>query len=336
MNSLEAHRRQEDRLILGIDLGGTKIATALSTSKGEILYRKVVPTPASDGPESVMQRILVTAEETLRQGGIGVQQLLGVGVAAAGIVDVAQGKVIFSPNLPGWHEIPLGRIIQGHFGLPVCVGNDASLAALGEWLFGMKKKVSNLLYITVSTGIGGGVIANGKLYLGSRGAAGEVGHMTIDIDGRKCSCGNIGCWETLASGTALANEAIRQIARGRRTSIIDLVKGDVAQIDAKIISLAADEGDDLARELISLMGFYLGIGLVNLVNIFDPEMILIGGGLSKIGDRLLQPAIRVVQERTSQMGSAIVTIKPALLGDDSCVLGAVAFVLEQQISYSSE
>ncbi|MCD6568322.1 MAG: ROK family protein [Dehalococcoidia bacterium] len=336
MNSSEVQKRQGDRLVLGIDLGGTKIATALATDRGGILSRRQVPTPVSAGPEGVIEKILVTVEETLRQGKTGARQLLGIGIAAAGVIDAAKGMVVFSPNLPGWYEVPLGNIVQDHFGIPVCMGNDANLAALGEWSFGLDKKVSNLLYITVSTGIGGGIIANGRLYTGARGAAGEVGHMTVDIGGRRCNCGNTGCWETLASGTALAREAVRQVAQGRRTSMLGLVGGDASRIDARVISRAAGEGDELARELISQVGFYLGVGLVSLVNIFDPELILIGGGVSRIGDLLFQPAVQVVKERTSRMGAAAVAIKPALLGDDSCVLGAVAFVLEQLSTYSSE
>lgn len=314
-------------LVLGVDLGGTKIATALATAQGKILARgySLIPTPAH--PDAVIDSIFATIEKTISASKLK-PQLLGIGVAAAGIVDSDTGKVIFSPNLSGWHDVPLRDAIQQKFGISTYLGNDATLAALGEWCFGVKKKVANLIYITVSTGIGGGIIADGKLYTGSRGVAGEIGHMTIDVNGPRCNCGNIGCWETLASGTALAREAVKQITKGVSTSIVNLVDGDMSKIDAKVVFLAAKQGDELAKELISQLAFYFGVGLANLVNIFNPELILIGGGVAKMGDLLLQPAIKVVKERAFSTSAATVEIKPALLGDDSGVLGAVALVLE--------
>jgi glucokinase len=262
---------KEGKLILGVDLGGTKIATALATAQGEIIAREYSPTPAQSGPDAVIDSMLTAIEKTISAGKLKPSQLLGVGIGAAGIIDSDNGKVIFSPNLPGWHEVPLRDAIQQRFGIPAYMGNDANLAALGEWCFGLRKKVANLIYITVSTGIGGGIIANGKLYTGACGAAGEIGHMIIDVDGPQCNCGNVGCWEALASGTALAREAARHITQGADTSIIKLVNGDMSKIDARVVYLAAQQGDELAKELISRLGYYLGIGLVNLVNIFNPE-----------------------------------------------------------------
>jgi len=319
---------ESEKLILGVDLGGTKIATALATAQGEILSREYSLTPAQAGPDAVTSSIITTIEKNLSSGKVKPSQLLGIGIAAAGIIDSDNGKVIFSPNLPGWNEVPLRDAVARRFGVPTYLGNDANLAALGEWWFGVKKKVTNLIYITVSTGIGGGIIADGKLYNGACGTAGEVGHMTIDVNGPKCNCGNVGCWETLASGTALAREAVKQIKQGAHTSIVELVDGDMSRVDAKVVSLAAEQGDELAKELISRLGYYFGVGLANLVNIFNPELILIGGGLAKMGDLLLKPAISVVRARAFKTPANSVEIKPALLGDDSGVLGAVAFVLE--------
>ncbi len=321
-------KSKERELILGVDLGGTKIATVVATAQGEILSRGYSPTLAQAGPDAVISSIFTTIEETVAQDKVELSQLLGIGIAAAGIIDGDNGKVVFSPNLPGWNEVPLRDAVEQRFGVPAYLGNDANLAALGEWCFGVEKKVANLIYITVSTGIGGGIIADGKLYTGACGTAGEVGHMTIDVNGPRCNCGNIGCWESLASGTALAREAVKQINQGAYTSIIEFVNGDVSRIDAKIVSLAARQGDKLAKELISHLGYYFGVGLANLVNIFNPELILIGGGLAKMGDLLLEPAINVVKERAFKTPLNSVEIKPALLGDDSGVLGAVALVLE--------
>ena len=316
-------------LVLGVDVGGSKIATALATAQGKILARGYSPTPARANADAIVDSIFTTVEQTISDSKLRAR-LIGIGLAVAGIVDSDIGRVVSSPNIPGWHDVPLRDLIQQKFGISTCLGNDATLAALGEWCFGVRKKVANLIYVTLSTGIGGGIIADGKLYTGSRGIAGEIGHMTIDVNGPRCNCGNIGCWEALASGTALAREAVKQIAQGVPTSIVDLVDGDLSKIDAKVVFLAAKRGDELAKELISQLAFYFGVGLANLVNIFNPELILIGGGVAKMGDLLLQPAIKVVKERAFATSANSVEIKPALLGDDSGVLGAVAFVLEQR------
>lgn len=323
-----ATENKEQKFILGVDLGGTKIAAALATTRGEMLARGRSPTHAQAGPDAVIEGICATINEVLSAKALEPSRLLGIGIAAAGIIDSANGKVIFSPNLPGWHEVPLRDAIEQQFGIPAYLGNDANLAALGEWHFGVGEKVANLIYVTVSTGIGGGIIADGKLYTGACGTAGEIGHMTIDVNGPRCRCGNVGCWEALASGTALAREAVMRITEGARTSIIELVGGDASKIDAKIVGLAARQGDELAQDLVSHLGYYFGVGLANLVNIFNPELILIGGGVAKIGDLLLQPAIKVVKERAFSASANAVEIKPAILGDDSGIMGAVAFVLE--------
>jgi glucokinase len=319
---------EHKELILGVDLGGTKIATALATAQGEILARGYSPTPAQAAPEAAVDSILATIKKTISSRKLKASQVLGIGIAAAGLIDGDKGEVISSPNLPSWHEVPLRDIVEQRFAVPAYLGNDATLAALGEWHFGLKREIANLIYITVSTGIGGGIIADDRLYTGAYGVAGEIGHMTIDINGPHCNCGNIGCWETLASGTALAREAVSQITAGANTSIIGLVNGDMSKVDAEAVSLAAKQGDKLAKALISRLGYYLGVGLVNLVNIFNPELVLIGGGVAKMGDLLLQPAIDIVKERAYSMAAHAVEIKPALLGDDSSLLGAVAFVLE--------
>ncbi len=317
-----------EKLILGVDIGGTKIAAAVVTGEGKVISRDYSPTSAQAGPQVVIDNIFATIDRAISSSNVALSQLSGIGIAAAGIIDSENGKVIFSPNLPGWHEVSLGDAVHQRFSVSTYLGNDASLAALGEWRFGVKKQVTNLIYITVSTGIGGGIICNGKLYTGVLGAAGEVGHMTVDVNGPRCNCGNVGCWETLASGTALAREAVKHIKEGANTSIVEFAGGDLTKVDAKVVFEAAKQGDKLANQLIARLGYYLGVGLANLVNIFNPELILIGGGVAKMGDLLLKPAIKVVNERAFATSATSVQIRPALLGDDSSILGAVAFVLD--------
>ncbi|MBA7654162.1 Glucokinase [subsurface metagenome] len=207
--------------------------------------------------------------------------------------------------------------------------NDAGAAALGEHRLGAGRGVSNLIYLTVSTGIGGGIIINGKLYSGQCGGAGEIGHMTIDVNGPRCNCGNTGCFEVLASGTAVAKEAIRRIRQGEGSSLIEIVAGKIENITAEKVEVAARDGDSLALDIISRAAIYLGVGMVNLVNIFNPEMIIVGGGMAKMGDLLLNPARQVVKERAFQLSAQAVRIVPAQLGEDAGVLGAAIFAFEQ-------
>jgi len=319
---------ESHKLILAVDIGGTKIATALVTGQGDILTRGHSSTPVGAAPEAITNSILRTIGDTISSGRVSPSQLLGIGVAAAGLIDSDEGQVVFTPNIPGWIEVPLKAVIQQRFGVPTCMGNDATLAALGEWRFGLRKEVANLIYITVSTGIGAGIITDGRLYSGAHGFAGEAGHMTIHADGPVCNCGSTGCWEALASGTALAREARKEIEQGADTSIAELVGGDSSRIDASVVFEAAQKGDRLAGKLISRLAYYFGVGLANLVNIFDPELILVGGGVAKMGDLLLQPARSLVKERAYVTLTHDVEIRPALLGDDSGLLGAVAFVSE--------
>ena len=310
-----------DKLTAGVDLGGSKINTVLADSDGNIRARDLRDTLAGEGPDAVIGRIVAAIKHV--SAGI---ELLGIGIGAAGACDTAHGIVTHSPNLPGWRDIPLRNSIQREFGVPTFMENDASAAALGEYCFGCEPEIRNLIYVSVGTGIGGGIIIDGQLYTGSSGAAGELGHMTIDINGPECPCGNIGCWETLASGTAMSKEAVRRIREGEATAILEYAGGEIDAVNGESILAAADAGDRLAKELISRAGRYLGVGLVNLVDIFNPQLILIGGGISNMGAMLLDPAIEVVKQRAFKLPADAVRIETARLGTDSTALGAVALV----------
>jgi glucokinase len=235
-----------------------------------------------------------------------------------------------SPNLPGWHDIPLRDRIKERFGLDTFLVNDASAAALGEHRLGAGRGTVNLIYITVSTGIGGGIIIDGGLYLGSSGSAGEIGHMTIDANGPDCYCGNKGCLEVLASGTAIAREAKKSIAAGESSALTAMVAGKPEAITAKEVSLAAEGGDPLALKVVAEAANYLGVGMTNVVNIFNPDMVVIGGSVAKMGDRLLDPVRQVVAETAFGLSAKAVHIVPAGLGDDVGLLGAALYALEQK------
>ena len=318
-----------DDLALGIDLGGSKILTAVISSQGKMLSRDHSITPARKGHEAVIQSILESAHRTFKQANVDISALTAIGIGAPGISNPKTGILFTSPNLPGWQDVPLRDIMQESLGKKTFLINDANAAALGEFYFGAARGVHNFIYITLSTGIGGGVVIDGRIYTGAIGVAGEVGHMTIDDDGPVCNCGNRGCWETLASGTALAREARHRIKEGVRTSILEYAGGDVEKVTAQVIHSAAERGDSLAEELIARTSYYVGVGLANLINIFNPELIVIGGGLSNIGDMLLEPAFKTAGERAYKQAFQAVRFASAELGRNSGVLGAAAFALQE-------
>jgi glucokinase len=323
--------KERELPVLAIDLGGTKLIAAIVSDKGQVMAKEYYLTLADEGPQSVINRMFSAIDHLLSTQDIDLSKLHSISVAAAGAIDLKKGLITLSPNLPGWYDIPLRNIIKEKYRVNTFLINDASAAALGEHRFGAGRGVKTLIYLTISTGIGGGIIINDELYSGPCGSAGEVGHMTIDVNGPRCNCGNIGCWETLASGTAVAQEAIKRIGGGERSSLTEIVEGKVENITAEKVEIAARNGDSLALEIITKAATYLGIGLVNLVNIFNPEMIIIGGGMSKMGDLLLAPARQVVQERAFQLSAQAVRIVPAQLGDEAGVLGAATFAFQQAV-----
>ncbi len=316
-------------LVLAIDLGGTKINAAIISSNAEVVAKQYHPTLASEGPQAVTHRLLSAIEHLLNRSGIGLSRLSSISIAAAGAIDSDRGLVTVSPNLPGWNDVPLRDIVRERFGVSTFLLNDASAAALGEHRLGAGQGAANLIYITVSTGIGGGVIADGKLYLGTGGSAGEIGHMTIAVNGPQCYCGDFGCLEVMASGVAIAREAIRRVKDGESSTLSDMVAAKIENITAKEVGLAAQNGDRLASEVVLRAATYLGVGMVNVVNIFNPEVIVIGGSVVKMGSRLLAPVKKLVAQRAFKLAAQVVRIVPAQLGDDVGVVGAAIFAREQ-------
>ena len=321
--------QKSEPLALGIDLGGTKILTAVVTSRGEMLSRDHSITPAKQDHETVIRSVLESTERALREAAATIETLDAIGIGVPGLSNPETGILFTSPNIPKLKDVPIREIIEKQLGKRAVLINDANAAALGEFYFGAAKGASNFIYITVSTGIGGGIVIDGKIYTGAIGTAGEVGHMTINDKGPPCKCGNRGCWEVLASGTALAREAKQKIKEGDKTDIMDFASGNIDMVTAEVIYKAAQNGDGLAGRLIRETGYYLGVGLASLINIFNPELVVIGGGLSNIGDMLLEPAIREAKKRAFKTPFQAVRFERARLGRNSGVLGAAAFSLEE-------
>jgi len=315
--------------VIGIDLGGTKISTALVDSAGEIIAYDYRETHATEGIQAVIGRILGGAREVMAQAGMKQSQVAAVGIGAPGPLDIGTGVVVAPPNLPGWDCVPLKRLIEDGLGITTFLENDANAAALGEHRFGAGRGVEHMIYVTVSTGIGGGLILDERLYHGASGMAGEIGHTTVMPYGPLCGCGNRGCLEALASGTAIARQARERIARGVPTLIADLAEGAPARITAKLVAEAASQGDVEARDILAEAMYYLGIGMANLVNLFNPQLIVIGGGLTNIGELLFGPVRRAIDLRAFPAQAQAVRVVQAELGDSVGVLGAAAVALAQ-------
>jgi glucokinase len=310
------------RLVVGLDLGGTKILSVLVDESLNVLAQDLRPTEASDGPEAVIARMAASAR-SIAAG----RELSAVGISTPGPSDPSRGVVTTPPNLPGWRDVPLARLIQEQLGVPAWIENDANAAAIAEHRLGAGREAQHVILVTTGTGIGGGLILDGRLYEGASGAAGEIGHMQLEPQGPLCGCGRHGCLEALASGRALAERA-KEIASREPRGILALLSEDGTEIDARLIEKAADLGDASAEAAIQAAGRYLGVGLCNLVNIFNPEVIVIGGSLRKLGVRYLGPAREAVKQAFPQ-SYADVRIVEAELGDEAPAIGAALIALER-------
>ena len=319
-------------LVIGVDLGGTQIRTAVL--HGPNMLSRVSSLIGKDpAPERIIPHMFATVEEALEQAGTKLNQIAGIGVATPGPMDYKTGVILAPPNLPGWERVPLRDLFIEHFHTPVFVENDAHTAGLGEYMFGAGRGCSNMVYLTISTGIGGGVIIDGKIVEGASGMAGELGHMTIDWHGERCNCGNIGCLEAIASGTGIArkaNEAIRsdegiELLTFART-LLEHSGEEELHINAHTVALAAEAGVPLARAIIQYAAEAIGAGLVNIIHCFNPEMIILGGGVAQMGPMLMEPALHVVQERAMKAPRASVRIVQAQLGANAGLIGAGALI----------
>jgi len=299
----------EAGLYIGVDLGGTKIAAALLTEEGKVLNRKQIPTRAEEGPERIIQRIEELIDELSAD-----REIRGIGVAAPGPLDANTGILYSPPNLPGWKDIPLKDLLEHRFQLPVHVENDANAAAWGEYWWGAGKRRDPMLYLTVSTGVGGGWVLGGQLFRGVHTYAGEVGHTIVDPDGPPCSCGRSGCLESLVSGWAMAK-------RWREWD------GKKRELTAEQIFALHREGDPLAGKLVGEAIRHLAIGLSNLVHLFDPSLIVIGGGISRAGDLLFFPLRQELEKWLMPAFQKSCEVIPAELGPDAGTWGAAALAI---------
>ncbi|MGV1009615.1 MAG: ROK family glucokinase [Dermatophilaceae bacterium] len=309
--------------VIGVDIGGTKIAAGLVDEAGAVRARAQADTPhRSTSPATVEDSIAMVVERLLEQ--VGRDTVTAVGVGAAGFVSADRATVLFAPHL-SWRHEPLRDALQQRIGLPTLVDNDANAAAWAEWRFGAGRGESHLLVVNLGTGIGGGMVVDGRLQRGRFGLAGEFGHMQVVPRGRLCECGNRGCWEQYASGNALVREARALVAAGSPMAqdLRERVGGDVSQLTGPLVTHAARAGDQLATELLAQVGQWLGVGIANLAAAFDPGTVVVGGGVSVAGALLLDPARRAYRSQLTGRGHrAEARILAAELGNDAGLVGA--------------
>jgi len=307
-------------MYIGIDLGGTKIAAARSSAEGRILQRENLKTDKSADPQEVVRQLVFLIRKLAPDAP---ELKIGIGVPG----QVHQGLVINAPNIPQLNGLDLLKRLNELCPAQYVLANDANAAALAEHKYGAGKNYQNFIYLTVSTGIGGGIIVDGKLYTGANGTAGEFGHTIILPDGPPCGCGNKGCWETLGSGTALAKMALAKIAGGVQTALTALSGGVDEKINAELIVEAAKAGDAAAKELLDVNGYFNALGIANLVNTFDPEAVIVGGGVSFNGEYFFQPLTRALKLFKLLNPSRTIAIVPAGCKQDAGLLGALSLVL---------
>jgi glucokinase len=321
--------KKRQRYIVGVDLGGTNIvAGAMSEDGTQHFGMRSIPTSAEQGAESVADRIGALIEgvilDTLAQTDAHRRDIMGVGVGAPGPLDRERGVVIVAPNL-GWRDFPLRDRITERLGLPATLDNDANCATVGEWWQGAAKGGRNVVGMTIGTGIGGGLIIDGQLFHGSSDVAGEIGHTTIDLNGRHCKCGNYGCLEAYASGPAIATRAREVLVREESASMLpSIVGGRLEMITAETVYDAAKQGDAVANEIVRDTARYLGAGVANLLNIFNADVVVIAGGVTQAGEALFGPLQAEVRRRAFRPAVEAARIVPGALPGTAGVVGAVA------------
>ena len=312
-------------LVVAIDLGGTQVRAALCDARGNILARARDDTRASEGPDAVFARIAATVRDVVADW----SRVRAIGYGSPGPLDSKRGVILEARNLPGMSNFPMKARLESEFRVPAFIGHDAKVAALAEHRYGAGRGVDHMVYMTISTGIGGGIIADGKVFLGWRGFAGEVGHQTIESKGPRCTCGNYGDLEALASGPAIERDAQAALRAGRDSKMRALVDNDLDKINGAVVTQAAEENDPLARELLGRAGTYIGIGMANLLQVLDTPLFVLGGSVAEHAWKFLYPAmIAELDQRVFPSTRQGVQVVQAQLGEDVGLLGAAVLAMD--------
>lgn len=316
--------------IIGVDLGGTNVRAAVSSRDGMIIGDARRPSLAMEGPDVTVPEIIAVIKDAIKSAGVDKTKICGIGMGVPGRHLPKEGIVLWSPNFKGWDGLQLLAPIREALGLAIYMGNDVNVASLGEFQFGAGKSVNSMVMITLGTGVGGGIVLDGKLWAGANESGGEIGHHIVNPSGvRQCGCGNFGDLESEASCRAIVDRALRKIYTGRKTSLTDKVEPKFLTLTPAMIAEAASEGDELATEVLGETGYFVGIGVTNMINLLNPEMVVIGGGISQAGSALWDPIIRTARANSLKESFEICKIVPAALGDDAGIMGGVMLVLQE-------
>ncbi|MEX2417117.1 MAG: ROK family glucokinase [Actinomycetota bacterium] len=307
---------------LGIDLGGTKISAFRVAEDGSVSARQTVETPADDS-EAIFEAVVASAKEV--SGG----EVVAVGIGAAGMIDFRAGVLRYAPNL-AWRDFPVVERVSKALGLPCLVDNDANVAAWGEYKFGAGVGSKHMLLVTVGTGIGGGIVDGGRMFRGAHGFAAEIGHIIVEPGGPPCGCGNLGCWEQVASGSAITRMGRNAVRSHAKSLLAEMAENDVSKVTGAMVTEAAKKGDPVSVEIIATAAQRLGEGIAGLVNVLDPEIVVVGGGVIAAGDMLLGPArVAFVDSVEASDFRPKVQLVAAKLGNDAGGIGAAAMALEE-------
>lgn len=310
---------------IGIDVGGTNVKIAIVDGKGNIIYSNSVPTRAEMGYEYTIKNMKETIYASLKETKLTIENITGIGFGLPGQINSDEGLVRLLPNIPGWKDVPLGKIMEDEFKVKVKLDNDVRVATLGEFNFGAGQGCKNLICLTVGTGIGSGIIANGQLIRGASMSAGEIGHMILQKhNGPICGCGATGCLEAFASGPSIVKMAKEYLEGGKSTLYQELAAS--GPITPFLVYEAALQGDAVAKRIFTTTGEWIGLALVSVVNLLNPEKIIVGGGVGQSGNLLLDPIRKVIQERALQVSADAVEIVTAELGESAGVVGASLLV----------
>jgi glucokinase-like ROK family protein len=316
--------------VVGIDMGATHVGLVLTDFAAHVLQEIEHPLAVSDGPKTCLTQIDGYVNDLLRNLNISVNQISAVGIGVPGPIVAETGEVSSPPIMPGWDEYPISTHLEDLWKVPVSVGNDAELGALGEWAYGAGRGECNLAYIKVGTGVGAGLLLDGHIYRGTTGSAGEIGHITIQENGPLCTCGNYGCLEAMAGGHAIARKAREAVEMGKRTQLSAIPPEKILAVD---VAAAAQRGDLIAQQIVTEAGIYLGIAVGSLVNLINPGMVVVGGGVSQLGDLLLDPIRKTVQERSLNSAAKVVRITSAVLGRRASSMGAVVQAINLSLDH---
>lgn len=319
---------QED-YVVGVDMGGTKILAAVIGSNGQIVSRCKGMTGADKGTDEVINRIAECISESIKKANLDQSQIRAIGIGAPGVIDSKTGIVIYAPNLR-WTNVALKTALENRFEIPISVDNDVNLGTLGEQVLGAGKGVDNLVSIFIGTGIGGGIIVNGKLFYGANRTAGEIGHVILRPDGPKCSCGNRGCLEALASRTAISRYVRKAITQqGKKSILPELNKGSLKLVRSRALAKAVEKGDRVTAKAIERAQYYLGVGVATVIGIVNPQIVVLGGGLIEaMGENFVSGVYDVAAELALPNAMNGVEVVSAKLGDDAGVIGAAVLACE--------